>query len=109
MCERRGNFLILEGKPLIDGQVILPLGQYIALRALAAVPNFTVYIVGEGAQVSRARRGAFAIASVRDLPRNLVQRRWSGVRSVVIPSSLLEPVSVTGLRNTLKRWWEEAA
>lgn len=46
--ERRGHFLVLETKHYSVGSgVRVPFGQYLALKALAALDEFDVYLVGE--------------------------------------------------------------
>ncbi|MBZ5782267.1 hypothetical protein, partial [Klebsiella aerogenes] len=46
--ERRGQFLVLETKAYSVGSgVRVPFGQYLALKALSALPEFTVLLVGE--------------------------------------------------------------
>ena len=46
--ERRGQFFVLETKAYSIGSgVRVPFGQYLALKALCALPEFTVYLVGE--------------------------------------------------------------
>lgn len=108
LMERRGHFLVLEGKPLIDGQVFLPLGQYIAFKALAAVPNFTVFIVGERGKERRSSRTAYSVADMGQLPRTLPKRFHGGSRCAVVGRDHLQPMSVVGLRNVMLRWKREA-
>ena len=46
--ERRGHFLVMETKAYIPGVgVKVPFGQYLALKALAALDQFDVWLVGE--------------------------------------------------------------
>ncbi len=46
--ERRGHFLVLETKHYSVGSgVRVPFGQYLALKALAALDEFDVWLVGE--------------------------------------------------------------
>jgi len=47
LIERHGRFLLLEAKRREGPQVYIALGQYIALRALAALPQFTVLLIAE--------------------------------------------------------------
>lgn len=110
LIERRGRFLIFEGKPIIQGCIYISLGQLIALRALAALTTFDVWLVGERRDEKKTSKQAFAVAYVRDLPRNLPVAYHDGVRCVVIhlgpPNT--EDMSVVRLRNLVKTWWEKA-
>lgn len=108
LMERRGHFLFLEGKPLVDGQIYLPLGQYIAFKALADVPKFTVLVIGERQQERRSSRAAYSVADMGQLPRTLPKRFHGGGKCVVIARELLQPMSVVGLRNAMLRWKREA-
>ncbi|MGZ4518817.1 MAG: hypothetical protein ACXVGB_00165 [Mycobacteriaceae bacterium] len=46
--ERRGHFLVIETKHYSIGSgVRVPFGQYLALKALADLPEFDVWLVGE--------------------------------------------------------------
>lgn len=46
--ERRGKFLVIETKAYSPGSgVRVPFGQYLALKALADLPQFDVWLVGE--------------------------------------------------------------
>ena len=46
--ERRGSFLVLETKAWMPNYGIkVPFGQYLALKALADLPQFTVILIGE--------------------------------------------------------------
>ena len=46
LIERKGNFLVIEGKPWVKG-VKMPYGQHKALYALSQQPKTRVYLVGE--------------------------------------------------------------
>ena len=46
--ERRGKFLVMETKTYVKGVgVKVPFGQYLALKALAQLDQFDVWLVGE--------------------------------------------------------------
>lgn len=48
ICERRGHFLVIETKNYSVGSGIrVPFGQYLMLDALAKLPQFDVWLVGE--------------------------------------------------------------
>lgn len=48
LIERRGQFLIFEAKTMGSNGIQVPMGQAIALDALAKLATHTVYLIGEG-------------------------------------------------------------
>ena len=99
--ERHGNFFVAEGKPRMGEKIELPMGQHITLRAMAALPAFTVYLIGEPS----GRTKKFAVADVSDLARgdykNGNKLGWYVDRH---PFRLMD---VSELQQLLRAWWDE--
>jgi len=94
LCERNGKFIILEGKPWYKG-VNISWGQHKAMKSLAAIDQFSVYLVGE-------KDGRFYLMPYSDA-RPVYHR----------PSAYWEakhfiPTDVAGLQTLLSTWWENA-
>jgi hypothetical protein len=93
ICERRGHFLVLEGKPMEGSGVNVPFGQYLMLDALAASERFVVYLIGEeGDTLWRLRVGDTAPVRKRTAP-------------VWYPRDRFERTDKDGLRSMLRAWW----
>jgi hypothetical protein len=109
LLERAGNFLVLELKPRIGPRVYVPLGQYIALKALAAREGFTVLLVVETPESKKSPLPLFSVANLGALPKGGV-RRWQGVKSMSWElDSNFEDMTLDDLRARLRTWWNEAA
>lgn len=99
--ERRGQFLVLETKTYSIGSgVRVPFGQYLALKALADLDQFTVLLVGE----------------VEGFPErlyylNLNDREPTMVRTAPVwfKSRQFTATTKEGLAELCKGWWEEAS
>lgn len=97
LIERRGRFLVLEGKPWQGtAGVSVPFGQYLALEALANIPQFDVYIIGEAPQSASFYR-------CRVGERKPMMNRTGPVR---FPPRRFERTSREGLALFVKDWWE---
>ncbi len=99
MVERHGKFLVLEGKRWASG-VDVPYGQHRALLALSKVPQFRVYLVGEGEERLHLLdyRRAFAGRP----------RKVGRILKVWLPPDLFIPSNPDGLRALVKGWWDDA-
>lgn len=96
--ERRGSFLVIETKPWLDKTgVRLPFGQYLALTALAALPQFTVLLVGE------TDTDRLYVLNIEDK---------AGVKNSTRPvwykSSDFTRMTQAGLAEMVAGWYEEA-
>ena len=99
--ERRGSFLVIETKNYSVGSgVRVPFGQYLALKALAALPQFTVYLVG-----------ALEGNPERLYMLNLADREPTKVRTgpVWFKVRQFQATTKAGLAETCKAWWEEVS
>lgn len=97
--ERRGKFLVLEAKPFDSAAgVVMPLGQYIALSALAEERNFTVVLVAEDGPDVRV---------VQLLNARRLDGLANGRKAVVFPPDAFPaPVSKTQLGAWVRGWYD---
>ena len=101
MVERKGKFLIIEGKPWYsEGGVLVPYGQHRALYMLSKQPNTLVYLVGE------AKNGDLYIAGYHESPR---PKFWRGSNQSYWPEDRFTKTTKPGIREMVRRWWEEAS
>lgn len=96
LIERKGKFLVFEGKPWRKG-VVLPWGQHRALVELAKVPNFRVFLVGEAGE--RIFLAEVATAPKPAYMRNSSQALWH-------PDSFMETTKPL-MAQFVRDWWEE--
>lgn len=99
LIERRGRFFIAEFKTYNNG-VRLPFGQHLALAALAKVPAFDVYLVGQSERYPD--RYYVAKYGVRD-PVITGTRR-----PVWFPPARFERASQESLRLRVQEWFQSA-
>lgn len=96
--ERRGRFLVIEGKPWTNG-VNVGFGQYLALEALAKEEAFDVYLVGE------VEKGdALHVLRLGDKPPILKQ-----TRPVWYPPRRFMRLTKPGLADLISGWYLEAS
>lgn len=93
MCERNGSFLILEGKPYFKGCRV-SWGQHKALKALAAIPQFTVYLVGE-------KDEKFHVMPYSDARPDYHRP------NAVWAAKYFLPTNKDGLRTLVQEWWDD--
>lgn len=107
--ERRGRFLIIEGKRWFHG-VWLPLGQQIALQQLVGVNDltadttFTVYLIGEEMADSDGEHED--VFHVMRFGRAAPAHRGRG--GAFYPPALFEQSSRDDLRQLVRQWIEAA-
>jgi hypothetical protein len=95
LMERRGQFLVLEGKHWDDGHgLYIPFGQHIALKQLALIPAFTLYLVGDGMGEDKFYVMRFGKAA----PLGLIGTRC------FYPKGLFDEVTADGLRTIVRDW-----
>lgn len=100
LIERRGRFFVAELKPWQNG-IRLPYGQHLALKSLAELPQFDVYLVGE------AKAGLYLMPyGSMDAPN---ASRGSGGYAVYWPAAAFKRVTVARLRSMVKRWWDASS
>lgn len=104
LVERRGHFLVLEGKPRKGDRIEISKGQHIALSALAKLDPFTVYIVGEPS----GRATKFAVADLSELqtPDYTMGKGPFGFYVTKRPWRLL---SREELRELARAWWVDSS
>lgn len=98
LIERRGHFLVLEAKPWTRG-VNVGFGQHLALKALAALDEFDVYLVGEV-------EGKDTLYVVRYDDRDPVMNQ---TRPVWFPPRRFMRTDKEGLRGIVQGWYKEAS
>jgi hypothetical protein len=108
VIERRGWVVFFEGKPIIDGKLTIPTGQYRMLETLARPTNQQVWVVahagekmtdgplhiltlGAGATPAHTRQG--------------VQLGGRRVWCVVFPALVLPALELHSLRDRVGQWW----
>jgi len=103
MVERKGNFLVIEGKPWWSGSggVSVPYGQHLALYRLSRQENFRVYLVGEEGDLLH-------LLHYNDAPKPQVRRR-AGKPEAWWPPERFIPTNRDGLRRILRGWWRDAS
>lgn len=99
LIERHGKFLVLEAKPFEDG-VVMPYGQHLALTALAEVPGFTVYLVGEDSE-ENARLANYGTQR----PKVTFKRPSDGRTMVVWKPRQFRKLTRDELRGLVSAWW----
>lgn len=100
VIEKNGHFLVLEGKTWRDG-VTVPLGQHIALKALARPKSFTVILVGEHHDVEDGgQRFSTVVHGVYE-PYNKGAHRH-------FPPGIFAPADEDDMRQLVRRWITEA-
>jgi hypothetical protein len=96
--ERKGQFLVIEGKPWQDG-VDISYGQHKALYALSKQPNTTVYLVGE------APRDVLYVACFNSSPAPQYVRHK---RAMWWPADRFQRTTKNKFKNYVEAWWKEA-
>lgn len=96
LCERRGNFLFVEGKPWQSG-VVLGFGQHKTLLGLSLQPHTTVLLVGEGS------RGDFYLFEYGTRMPDVRRRR--GKLTAYLWPKLFTKTDLAGLRAYVADWW----
>jgi hypothetical protein len=103
LIERNGKFLVIEAKHRYgDGGVIVPLGQHIALAALARRPDFTVWLIGEPSEISAGEW--FSLHQYGT---------FSGIHlgnhnGRLFPADRFRALSLDALRDEVRSWWVNA-
>lgn len=98
ICERKGQFLVVEGKHYHQGMMI-PYGQWLMLKQLAKLPQFTVLLVGEGDDDQ---------LFITDLDNPDLDCTFSRGRGMCVGPRSFVTSNVEGLQETLREWWEWA-
>lgn len=101
LCERNGNFLIIEAKPWRRG-IVMSYGQHKALYALSQVPNFRVYLAGEDVDGDEP---VVHLARVDLSPKPMYLRK-SG--QVVWQPDVFIPTSKAQLQSLVSAWWKDS-
>lgn len=100
LVERKGHFLIIEGKPWYgQGGILLPYGQHRALYQLSKQPNTTVYLLGEDGD-------DVYIAGYHEHPS---PRYWRGSSQAYWPPDRFRKTTKHAIRLMLQQWWEAAS
>jgi hypothetical protein len=100
LIERRGQFLVFEGKPWTNG-VSFGYGQHLALQALAKVENFTVYLIGESDDGTRW------LMPYSESAKPITSRK-NGKLTVWWQPKCFLPVDTDYLKKLVDRWWDAA-
>lgn len=99
LIERRGNFLVIEGKPYVPGSgITVSLGQHIALDALAKQAAFDVWLVGETGDENRV----YLVEYGTRQPTKTRRGAWFKARQC-------RRTTQRGLRELVEGWFEEAS
>lgn len=98
LIERKGNFLVFEGKEW-QGGVVVPYGQHLALYRLSQQPQFRVYLVGEDDD-------QLHLMMYNDAPAPVIRRR--GRATAWWPPSRFIPTTKEQLARLVKAWWKDA-
>lgn len=108
MLERRGRFLFLEAKPREGPQIYVPLGQFIALRALSGQPNTTVWLVAEDDQAKEdAALPRYSLLVVSPSLRYHKEGLRNGQKqSVFYTDRTFEHLTLAQLQQRVREWWE---
>lgn len=98
MVERNASFLVFEAKPYVSG-VEVPWGQHLCLYNLSRQPRTIVYLIGE-------RNDRFYMLSYGEQQPDV--RRKGGKTFAWWSASRFIPTNREGLREVVRRWWDEA-
>jgi hypothetical protein len=98
LIERKGNFLIVEGKPWSRG-VRMPYGQHRALYQLSLQPNTRVYLVGED------KDDTIHVACYNNSPKPVYVK---GKNLIFWPPDRFVPTTKDGLATIVQAWWKDA-
>jgi len=98
LIERRGHFLVVEGKPWNNG-VNLPYGQHRALYALSQQPRTRVYLVGE-----KPKDDVLHVACVNTSPKPVFVR---GTNQVWWKPETFTPTTRELFVLMVRAWWED--
>jgi len=104
--ERHGSVLILEGKPRQGPQVVLPFGQWLTLKALAAQPDVTVWLVAEDQDAKTDEVPHYSVLEITDYVKpHLVDRTYWTV--TFYTDGGFEHCNLAGLQAMVDGWYEE--
>lgn len=101
LIERKGKFLVFEGKPWSNG-VSIKYGQHLALQALAKIPSFTVYLIGE------CEDGAMKLMQYSPVGKPIVSRKDGGRIMCWWQPKKFRPASKESLQELVNAWWDSS-
>lgn len=111
LIERKGRFLVIEGKPKAGPSVLIPLGQFIALRSLASIEQFTVLIVAEDDEAKQDQAiPHYGVLHLTGDTRPHFETTRSGQRQVgFYVDGSFKHMTLDQLQEVLRVWWKTGA